>query len=233
MRVAGAIAVGLLLAGCGGSTVSPSDRLSDAAVLSHDATVFNGGVDSSAGPAGDDGGNGTPAQGPNPPPTACSSSADCPLPPPGCASAYVAVNYFGRQCTAGMCVWQKTDLDCSEADASCAGAARYDAGVDTAEVDGSVWVNLSGCMLVAPAQPAPPQTACDGDASPDAGACPLPASSCSSETWLTYYDDGECVAGACTWQQRVRYCRGGCRAGGCVPPPEPTAPATVVVTTPQ
>jgi hypothetical protein len=128
-------------------------------------------------------------------------------------------------------VWQKNDVDCREADASCAGSDRYDAGVDMTDVDGSAWVNVLGCKLPAPAQPDPPQMACDVDASPEGGVCPLPASTCSSEAWLTYYDDGQCVAGVCTWLQRVRYCRGGCRAGGCVPPPEPTAPAPV--TTPQ
>jgi hypothetical protein len=33
---------------------------------------------------------------------------------------------------------------------------------------------------------------------------------------LLYYDDGQCVAGQCTWQVHTMPCRMGCQLGACV-----------------
>jgi hypothetical protein len=218
----------MLLGGCGGSTTSSSPPSTDSGRPLYDATVVTSGDDSAVSASSDDGAAdadlpGAP-WGPDPPVTACAQSgAPCPSPPPACANSYVAVSYSPGRCMAGLCSWQKADFDCRLVDASCAGAARFDAGLDVSETDGSTWINIYGCQLPTPVVPAPPPSNCDIDASPDSGVCPPPASTCADERWLDYYDDGQCLAGACSWEKRVHYCPGGCSAGGCLPV-ESTAP---------
>jgi hypothetical protein len=223
----------MLLGGCGGSTTSSSPPSADAGPTLHDATIaVTFGDDSAVSASSDDGaadaGTSSAPWGPDPPVTACAQSGPpCPSPPPACANSYVAVSYSSGQCMAGVCSWQKADLDCREVDASCAGAARFDAGLDVSEVDGSTWINVYGCQLPAPVVPVAPTSNCDVDASPDSGVCPPPASTCVDEQWLAYYDDGQCLAGVCSWEKRVHYCPGHCAAGGCravestAPPPPP------------
>ncbi len=219
MRVVGAVAAVSLLAGCGGSTRLSSAPPPDAGGPSLDATVVTAGDDSSTVVVGSDGAIDSAALGPDPPATACSTDASgCPSPPPACVNSYTAVDYSEGVCTTGQCVWQKNDLDCQEVGGTCVGSEGADAGIDIADVDGSAWVNIRGCKVTAPAQPAPPQTACDGAASPEGGVCPPPASTCSSTLWLTYFDDGQCVAGYCSWQERSHYCQGEmCGGGACAP----------------
>jgi hypothetical protein len=110
-------------------------------------------------------------------------------------------------------------------DASCTGVSDFDASQDVPVIDGSASLNVQGCSFQIPAVAAPPATACDIDASPDSSVCPLPASVCADFAWLTYYDDGQCMAGLCSWQAKDHYCPDGCRSGACAdvartaPPP--------------
>ena len=217
MKCGGMIALALM-GGCGGGTTALSGT--DAGGSPYDATVGTSATDGAT-EASFDGG-------PTPPTIACTAGGDgeaCPVPPPACANSRVAVVYSGGQCVAGTCTWQTENADCRLVDASCAGAAGFDAGLDVPAIDGSASLNAYGCVFQVPAVPAPPPTACDVDASPDSGVCPLPASVCADSFWLVYYDDGQCGAGLCSWQATDHFCSGGCRLGGCIsaastaPPP--------------
>jgi hypothetical protein len=214
MKFGGMVAL-VLLGGCGGT---PSRSAMDAGGSPYDATVgsaMDGATEAASGGS------------PTPPVIACTAGGDgeaCPAPPPACATSQVAVLYSGGQCVAGMCTWQTEEVDCRLVDASCAGAAGFDAGLDVPAIDGSASLNAYGCLFQVPAVPAPPPTSCDVDGSPDSGVCPLPASVCADSAWLVYYDDGQCIAGLCAWQARDHYCLGGgCRSGACVDN-APTAP---------
>jgi hypothetical protein len=66
------------------------------------------------------------------------------------------------------------------------------------------------------ALPAPPEQACDVDASGDSGICPPPPSVCADAHTLVYYDSGQCVSGRCVWQARPVPCGLGC-VGSCAP----------------
>jgi hypothetical protein len=138
----------------------------------------------------------------------------CPSPPPACVDSYITVVYLAGQCVSGFCVWQKSDLDCRAVDASCGGAAGIDGGIDSG-ADGGVLVNVSGCLLLAPVGPNPAPLACDADASAATGECPLPPSACADSRWLVYYDDGQCIAGSCSWKMKDSYCSLGCSQGAC------------------
>jgi hypothetical protein len=50
-----------------------------------------------------------------------------------------------------------------------------------------------------------PIVACFAD-----GDCVLPPSQCADQDWLTYYTNGECVEGLCSWQENFFYCADGC-----------------------
>lgn len=60
----------------------------------------------------------------------------------------------------------------------------------------------------------PPARACEDDAG-DAGACALPSSVCADGRWLVYYVGGDCVGGACRWEQRFLLCSRLCTNGAC------------------
>jgi hypothetical protein len=215
-----------LLVCCGGSARSPAVALgadaggsyADGGGMRADASIVitsgNNGPWSDSSTA-TDGPVDAPAV-PSPPVTACATSGPpCPPPPPACESPSVAVLYYDGQCTAGLCAWQTESVDCWVADASCVGPAGYEAGLDVLVSDGSASVNASGCLLQAPSAQEPPPSACDVDAGLDAGVCPPPASVCNDSSWMVYYDDGQCVAGQCSWEIREQYCPDGCRSGGC------------------
>jgi len=229
MRVVGAVTGALLIVGCSGPTPPPFASLVDAESPPRDAWVAVGdAVATEATEAGDSQADG--ADIPAPPSTPCNEDTAteipaCPAPPPACVNSHVAVEYVDGNCSSGFCTWHTNTIDCREVDASCAGAAGLDGGFDDAGADGAVWTNVYGCLLLAPAAPNPPPLACDVDASPATPVCPLPPSACASSAWLVYYDDGQCVAGACSWQKKDRYCgdlgcmHGACGSVGTVPPP--------------
>jgi hypothetical protein len=224
MKFGGTIALALM-GGCGGGTTALSPT--DAGGSSYDATV---GI-----PATDGASEGSFVRGPTPPTIACTAGGDaaaCPVPPPACTNAQVAVLYSGGQCVAGTCTWSTENIDCQLVDASCVGAAGFDAGLDVPAIDGSASLNVYGCLLQVPPAPSPPPTTCDVDANPDSSVCPLPASVCTDSSWLVYYDDGQCVVGLCAWQARDHYCSGVCRSGACVDN-EPTAPPPPYMSTAQ
>ncbi|MGO9838539.1 MAG: hypothetical protein ACLP1X_30525 [Polyangiaceae bacterium] len=230
MRVVGAVTVASLLVGCGGPSppAPPFASLVDAAGPPRDAWVAVG--DALPTEAGDSGAAG--AEVPAPPSTPCNDDVAtetpvCPSPPPACVNSHVAVDYNGGTCSSGFCTWQASTVDCREVDASCAGAAGLDGGFSDAGPDGAVWMNVSGCLLSVPAGPNPSPLACDADASPATPLCPLPPSACADGEWLVYYDDGQCVAGACAWQKRYRFCGGSeCIGGACGSIGTPPPPAT-------
>jgi hypothetical protein len=156
-------------------------------------------------------------------PIACdvdaASETQCNYAPGGCVDGGGTV-YSGGWCMWGICYWQVQTISCtgSEIGGRCAPpGAPTTTGASFVD-DAGTWVVYGGC-----AQPVPPAPAVTPVACSEAGACPLPASRCAGSGWLVYYDQGECDAGLCTWQERYSPCAAACRSGSCT---------DVIVTTP-
>jgi hypothetical protein len=231
MREAGAVLGFFLLAGCTESAPRSSASSGEAPGGSRDASWVTVTTVPDAPATGDpsaDAALGDATLGPAQPVIPCDAdgapteSPVCTTPPPACVNSQIAVNYSGGQCVSGFCVWNQFNVDCSQVDASCAGALGIDGGLGDAGSDASVWKNVEGCLLIAPAAPDPPPLACNADAPSDSGVCPLPASTCADSEWLVYYDDGQCTSGLCTWQKKELFCTYRCFQGACGS--RPTAP---------
>lgn len=62
------------------------------------------------------------------------------------------------------------------------------------------------------------------DAGDAAATCPLPSSTCASNDWLEYFDDGVCVDGGCQFTAHLHQCGYFCSEGGCEGPSLTHAP---------
>jgi hypothetical protein len=160
-----------------------------------------------------------------PDPLAKTCDAACSLPPAVCLDSRFAVQYSGGECIGGVCEWTKVDFDCVNlAGGTCVGGSS-DGGI--VQAYGGPSVVVQGCAIPI-GDAAPPDVACDEDASPDAAVCPPPRSVCGSSNRIFYYDDGICVAGRCVWKLGTAGCSR-CDDGGCIsfpatPPPPPPPP---------
>jgi hypothetical protein len=166
--------------------------------VSEDAGAFSAGPDGSA-------------------PVACdedASAVQCGSPPIACTDPGPFVYYYGGQCVGGACRWPTANVSCAAAYDGGRCAPPGDAGVRGAITsdDAGTWAVFSPCMApVAPAPP-PPSVSCDAA---DAALCMPPPSVCADGSWLVYYDQGECIAGQCAWQERYARCEYGCGSGAC------------------
>jgi hypothetical protein len=154
--------------------------------------------------------------GPDPGPKSCNADAglpamQCGTPPVVCLDGGIGVTYSFAQCASGACVWEKANSHC----------ALFEGGMCTGDseaglpplADGGIWAGYGPCAvpLYATSLPAVP---CDEDAGDAAAACPLPHSVCLGGRVL-YYDNGACVAGQCTWEERLLSCPSTCYQGAC------------------
>jgi hypothetical protein len=143
-------------------------------------------------------------------------ATQCRVAPTDCTNDAGGVLYTGGWCVSGTCNWLAQPFTCRGGDTGnrCAppGASQGEAVID----DAGTWVVSEGCLQPVPPAPPPPQVSCTAG-SGDAALCPPPRSACLDSAWLVYYDQGECVAGQCSWQVRYGYCGGnGCVSGACV-----------------
>jgi hypothetical protein len=145
------------------------------------------------------------------------ATTECTVAPTDCVDG-AAVAYSGGWCVAGTCRWQvQGSTQCvgpEQPGARCAppGSPRAPGGSFTD--DAGTWAVFSGCAYPVPAGPQPPQVSCSGGDG-GSGVCVPPPSVCASTVWLVYYDQGECDAGQCTWQERYARCADGCASGAC------------------
>ena len=96
-----------------------------------------------------------------------------------------------------------------------ANLAIVDAASPVVAHDAEFGVSLDATDLDAPA-PDPVDASCDSDAADEGGLCPLPRSQCADGRWLVYFDNGACVSGQCSWEQRYVDCSTlGCFLGAC------------------
>jgi len=108
--------------------------------------------------------------------------------------------------------------DAADAALAAASDAMPAAIPDVSAGGGDPGVGLDATDLDA-SGPAAPAVACDVDAGGDSGLCPPPSSVCADSTWLVFYDNGQCVAGQCTWEKRYIECVvGWCIRDGCQAP---------------
>jgi hypothetical protein len=137
---------------------------------------------------------------------ACSAAATATPPKDGSMQAPDAIAKYGD---AESTTDARDDPDTSDTGPAAVPDAAGDADtpvVDVADAtDNTLGVGLDATDLDA-AGPNPPPSACAEDAGNDAGLCPPPRSVCADQTWLVYYDNGQCVSGQCTWEKRYIRC---------------------------
>jgi hypothetical protein len=148
------------------------------------------------------------------------ATTECTVAPTDCVDG-AAVAYSGGWCVAGTCRWQvQGTTQCAgpqQPGARCAPSGSPTAQGASFTDDAGTWAVFSGCALPVPAGPQPPQVSCisgDGGSS----VCLPPQSVCVSASWLLYYDQGDCDAGQCTWQERYVACFR-CANGACLSAP--------------
>lgn len=165
------------------------------------------------------------------PPIACDVDAapmtQCTVAPRECGDGG-AVAYSGGWCVGGTCRWLARNTTCTggadQLASRCAPPGSPTASGAAFADDAGTWAVSGPCLVPVPAPPSPPQVSCDGSGGGDAGVCPPPRSVCVSGLWLLFYDQGECVSGQCSWQERYVVCADGCASGACIigvatPPP--------------
>jgi hypothetical protein len=163
-------------------------------------------------------------------PVACDADAapatQCTVAPTECADGG-GVLYTGGWCVAGTCNWLPYSITCSGGEVAPGGRCAPPGTPTTPGAvvidDAGTWVVARGCMQAVPAAPPPPQVSCPAS-SGGSDACPPTRSQCVSSQWLVYYDQGVCVGGQCSWQERYASCSGSrCVSGACLgvgtPPP--------------
>jgi hypothetical protein len=136
-------------------------------------------------------------------------------------TAALAVLLLAGACTDGA---RSTSVDASlsggdEMEAPFFGGDANQEIVDAASTvvgrDAEFGVGLDATDLDAPAL-GPVDASCDSDAGGEGGLCPLPRSQCADGRWLVYFDNGACVSGQCSWEQRYVDCSTiGCFLGAC------------------